>query len=174
MRHPRTPRSRRRSRSRSPAPSRRRSDDFDDAITLRKSVPVDVTGTLHGARVEPGEPGGHEQTVWYRWVPRTSADLMGRQLCSAMVDVYVGADLASLARIANLPGCTGGLHVDAGQTYWLQVSSLFSFSLWGPGDTFRILLDTWRPPPNDDFTDAVQIGELPVTVFGASGTFRGR
>jgi hypothetical protein len=81
--------------SASPPPN----DDFADAERLTGDPPIEVTGLADDATLERGEPRppGVGATVWYRWVPPDSGEVLIRKgYYEPEVAVYAGDRLGSL------------------------------------------------------------------------------
>jgi PKD repeat protein len=159
-------------------------DDFEDAIDVFQAPGV-VAGNNASAGVQPGEPYGAEQTVWYRLVAQRS-ELVRLHTCSdggapMDVDVFTGSTLNSLSPVAvaaagSAAGCglppgayyygdtpVRAFEAVAGTTYWisvdryLQISPSFELQPAGP---FELVVD---PPAND-----LRAGAEPLPLHGGS------
>ena len=157
-------------------------DDYASAVALAGDR-LSVVGTLADATRERGEPAhGVSPTatvsVWYRWTAprsgRVTIDLRPGSLddpdANALVSVYTGGSLATLARVTGSEEWWGRevaarLHFDAvgGTTYSLAVTR------W-PGSSVqdaRFRLNLSLPPGNDAFAAA-------EAIAGPNGTVAGR
>jgi Ca2+-binding RTX toxin-like protein len=142
-------------------------NDFAAASTLSGPLQT-VTGTNVGADREPGEPvdsGG--STVWWRWTA-SQRGLVTIRTCrssfDAVVDVYSGTELETLAQVAD-GGCDVTFVSTAGVTYDIAVDG-------GIGETGEIVLDFETPPPpaNDAFENATVLTGSAVSVSGSNET----
>jgi PKD repeat protein len=132
-------------------------DDFADATAIG-SLPFSDTVDTTGATYEPGEPwcntGYGGAAAWYSFTPTTTGSVSATSdTYYSQVAVYTGPSLYKLTSL----GCQGPwgsnpltIHVDAGTTYYYQVSGggQFTFSLdvaptpqpnfwWTPSDPTR-------------------------------------
>ncbi|HEY3061932.1 MAG TPA: CARDB domain-containing protein, partial [Chloroflexota bacterium] len=157
-------------------------DEFADAQSL--NLPVVLSGTLHGATVQPREPsticrGQLLRTVWYAFTPATSGLLVATTSGSAthpILALYASpTPAAPTVSTLSTIGCNDGysepnqttrleVGVYAGQMYYLQFGDEFSAT----ADAFRvdISIDATLPPP---VNDAVA-GALPLPIPGAVTT----
>jgi len=108
-------------------------DNFSDALAI-DALPFNHTVDTTGASIEAGEPssscvspGELAATAWYVFTPAEGVTVSANASApfATMVAVYTGSSLADLIEV----GCrTWGLltfHADAGNSYYLQVGSLY-------------------------------------------------
>ncbi|HEX4304565.1 MAG TPA: hypothetical protein VHZ54_00875 [Solirubrobacterales bacterium] len=153
-------------------------DDFANAEPA--VVPLSlVMAENEGATAEPGEPtaqgipGG--ASVWFDWTPEESG---GAEFTAcwgigerALVGVYTGEAVGALTpapRIFGAGGCEYGFQAIAGVTYRIQVEGGLDPATGAP-TTGVAQLDLRRFPANDDFEDAVDLGDW-TSVGSASET----
>jgi hypothetical protein len=140
-------------------------DNFADAANI-SSLPFNDSVDNTNATVEIGELNVCDAdfgSVWYSFTPST--DMTVRVgLTSDQVYGGLGIFLASGSTRSDLTllTCTFGvprnLHVEGGQTYYLQADSSQQ-----PG-VLQVSLEEITPPTNDNFADATAIGSLPFTA----------
>ena len=148
-------------------------DNFADATEIT-NLPLSQSVNLAAATVEAGEPnlcGGNpiiSNTIWYRFTPATST-IVSVDVNSPAIAIagYTGASLDSLTHV----GCASGggqftfnlpIGFQAGTTYYLQVGGISGVA----GDTtftFSEAVQTLPDPTNDNFADATEITNLPLS-----------
>ena len=149
-------------------------DDFANARTLFGRLPIVAFGTNDGAGDEPGEPE-HEgepggASVWYRWTSQRTRDVV-IDTCGSVPDtllgVYRGTALGTLTEVQGFRDeCFGKSRLRftarAGRTYRIAVDGIGQSS-----GAFRLSIRPHRPPANDEFTAAVEVGgSLPIHAAG--------
>ena len=143
-------------------------DNFFDA-TLIAALPFSDSVDNTMATTESGEPQNcsfSPRTVWYAFTPTSSglarADMAGSNLYDTNLSAYqaVGSGFAglSLLNCASYGGSSITFAVQAGTTYYLQASDMYS-----GGGSLQINLQEIPPPPNDAFANATPITALPFT-----------
>ncbi len=128
------------------------SNDFASAYAVR-GLPFTTRNSESSDR-QPGEPSSCTSsggTTWFRYTPRTDADLRatttGSDL-SAAVGVFTGTSLATLRQVACASDAAGNAATSftakRGTTYWFQVTKtlgsgavVFSLDLRGTTDLVR-------------------------------------
>lgn len=152
-------------------------DNFDSATQIA-ALPFSHTVDSADATVQDGEPqfcSFVDNSVWYAITP--SADMLLRAdasgtWSSAQVNVYrqdtTGLGGLSFLDCQNWSSEPAVFRVSAGETYYLQASSL---SYYGGGQ-LRINVQEVQPPANDDFAEATPVGSVPfaddVDLLGAT------
>lgn len=133
-------------------------DNFANASLL--DLPGSTAGTTLGATTEEGEPRpwGTGYTVWYKFVPDESGELLigAESSFTPHVTLFKGTSLTALTMLHSTeiygPAVDSSFgFVEAGQTYYLQVSS-----------------DGWSP--DGDFILNAAIGLTPDVVIAAFST----
>jgi PKD repeat protein len=148
-------------------------DDFANAAVIDPStLPFNDSVTIDEATLEPGEPLGCSagKSVWYSITPTTNAviqaDTAGSSFGDRIVNVY-RQDGPGFGGLTHL-GCAGpyyngrsavSFEVEAGKTYYLQAGGLY----WWSSGTLMLSVQSFPPPPNDDFADATAVGSLPFS-----------
>lgn len=142
-------------------------DDFDNA-TVVGSLPYSTTIDTTEATSSPDDPvcdtgGGH--TVWYRFAPgsnmRIQASTMGSDY-DTVLSIWTGTrnGLALVACRNNDAYQGESFTFDASKTtYHFMVAA----SGIGSGGSLAFGLRTFPPATNDDFANATDITDLPVT-----------
>ncbi len=144
-------------------------DNFANAAELSGAT----SGTTEDATVEPGEPDhsgtgrGAFASVWYSWTA-PDAQRVVLDACNsdhefpyqaALLGVYTGSKVNSLTLVRN-----GDCHLSFGPapgvTYKIAVDVA---SLPAP---FRLSLEQFASPPNDDFANARDLGSSPAHAQG--------
>jgi hypothetical protein len=142
-------------------------DNFANA-TVITTLPFSDTLDNTGATTEPGEPqpcNYSPQTVWYSFTPAANgvvrADMDTSSFFDRQLNLYLqlGSGFGGLSFI----GCQVGggsitFNVQAGTTYYLQASSIYS-----GGGSLHVNMQAVPPPPNDDFANAKTITALPYS-----------
>lgn len=159
-------------------------DDFADAIELQGESGV-AYGSNVGATTEAGEPDhagcGSTKTVWWTWTPGRSGTATFTTEGSnfdTVLAVYTGATLGSLVEVdsnddAEFPYEVGqnvsavSFPVLAGRTYHIAVGGYKDNE-----GAITLSWDTFNPPANDDFVDAIRLqgasGKVSGTNIGAT------
>lgn len=120
-------------------------DNYLDATWI-PAIPSGVAGTTVGATVEPDEIDRliSYNTVWYKWIPSETAGWRLRfpkAFAGVGARVFTGADSQSLRQVAGVNGgIPGSLTAQAGETYYLRVSS-------SPAGSFELIFE---PGPAHD------------------------
>lgn len=152
-------------------------DDLATATAIT-ALPFSDTVDTSAATLEAGEPqfcAFSSNTVWYSVTPTQdgvlTADTTGSPALSQVTAYSTGnGGFGGLAfqSCANFGFGRAALTVHAGQTYALQVSSLF-----GDVGAVNIHVAKVAPPANDDFANATPVGAVPFadTVDLAAATF---
>ncbi len=130
-------------------------------------------GTLAGATLEEGEPN-HGGTVagstWYKWRPRVdgpvSVDTRGSS-GDTVLDVYTGADLATLARLGSSDDAAD-LAPQSRVTFTAVAGTTYRIAVSGRGQPIDTVL-RWGPPPHG-FTDVLP-GARCETAVGWAAAF---
>ena len=129
-------------------------DDLADAMPLRGKVGLRTRGTTIDATREPGEETPGIASVWYRWIPDASEDVMV-DACRAdfdtRVEVFTGETVANLTDVASNDDRCGRqskvrFFAQAGTMYLIKVVG--NDSNQGP---FALEIRRPKPPSNDDF-----------------------
>ncbi len=129
-------------------------DDFADATPVT-DLPYSETTTTNGATRETNEPfatcgfGSTTGTLWWAFTPSETQTVSARasaQFFSTYTAVYTGTSLSNLSQIAceNFSDLTSFV-AEVGQTYFLQVGSVF-----GDSGTLQFQIDV-APPPTASF-----------------------
>jgi len=139
------------------------------AATIVPGLPFSDTVDMTTATNESDEPqfcNWSDQTVWYAFTPARDGTIAVAATASSgsftQITAYraTGSGPAGLSFLSceNTPGVKTVFAVQAGTTYYLQASMLFS-----AGGTMRVSVEDQPPPPNDDFADATSIGSVPFS-----------
>lgn len=151
-------------------------DDFSSARDLGSVLTISVSGTNLWATGEFEEPVHWRfptaSSVWFRWsAPRSG--LVSLRTCGSDFDtalaVYRGPALAALARVAaNDDSCSAQSAVRffavTGTTYFIAVAGFDDAQ-----GTIKLTLRVETPPPNDDFSNAQDLGNaLTASVSGTN------
>jgi hypothetical protein len=160
-------------------PSPPANDNFANAADLGSSTNISISGSSLDATKQVGEPnhagdsGG--ASVWYTWTA-LSAGRIKIDTCDSGFDtllaVYTGPTLALLNPVASNDQACGSkskvaFDVVPGTTYRIAVDG-FSANGAQPPDQGRIELNLQeaRPPANDNFANATDLGSVSATTFG--------
>jgi hypothetical protein len=149
-------------------------DDFANADDLGHGLTASASGSNLWATVEVGEPGRvfapAIASVWYRWTAPQSG-VVRVQTCDSNFDttlaIFRGSALGALARVAandDRCGAQSGLRffAIAGTTYSIAVDG------WSHQGSIELLLRFLVPPSNDDFGNALDLGNS--STASASGS----
>jgi hypothetical protein len=138
-------------------------DAFSSATVLSGDLPIVDAGSTYGATIEPGEFIGAAGSVWWRWTPTVTSDVMVQASGSATsVTLYTGSTVGALAYAgsANQP-----FHAVAGVTYRLRVAR----SALDPEGPLKLVIRRFNPPPNDAFAAAITLDpSLPIEISGTT------
>ncbi|MFT4049651.1 MAG: hypothetical protein QM648_07405 [Solirubrobacterales bacterium] len=161
-------------------------DDFSGATALsgnRGSLSFDLVDATNQAG-EPMPGDGGDRTVWFKYTPSadgiasfsTCRDETDLELAEPTIAVYEGSSIGSLSSLASAHhGCAGGrvntflggVEVEAGHTYWIQISVASWSEILGAPLTWDFNTSV---PANDDFADAHEIpATLPQTIAADNG-----
>lgn len=139
-------------------------DDFAD-VEILTTLPPNLSVDLSGAGVEPGEPMGcnsSERSAWYSFTP---AETIGLRIDTfnnnLFANVHVYSSNGPGFEGLSLMGCvfSGGSNAftfQAGQVYFIQI-------LGGAG-ILQVNLTQVILPPNDSFSNADTIDQLPFSA----------
>jgi hypothetical protein len=140
------------------------------AATVVPGLPFSDTVDMTDATIESDEPqfcNWSDQTVWYAFTPTHDGTLaVAASSPSAFTQITAyradgsGPGGLSILSCENTPGVKTVFAVQAGTTYYVQASTLFS-----TGGTLRLSLEDQLPPSNDHFADATAVGSVPF--FGS-------
>jgi hypothetical protein len=152
-------------------------DDFANAVDLGSGLTASASGSNLWATAEAGEPdrtsGPAMASVWYRWTASQSG-VVTVQTCRSNFDttlaVFRGPALGALGRVAASDDECGNRSAlrffgIAGTTYYIAVDGRR-----GAQRSIELKLRFLIPPPNDDFANALDLGNKPTAA--ASGTNR--
>ncbi|MFO1499595.1 MAG: M12 family metallo-peptidase [Verrucomicrobiota bacterium] len=148
-------------------------DAFADAARTT-AAPGAFSGTTVAATAEVNEPvigaRSHGHSVWYAWSPPTSGlarvSISGTDNSPAPdYAIFAGAELQTLALVADAGKARQGFQTVGGTTYWIGVD--------GDYGAFFVQLSFTGAPPNDRFDQAFPLGTssssiLSVNTQGAS------
>ena len=157
-------------------------DEFANAEALGGALPIDVSGSIVDATIEPDEPthgdAGEGSSIWYSWTP-TSTRKVAIETCASPVAtvlaIYTGESVGGLAPVYTnflKPSCHSAsatnagvvLLAHAGTTYRIAVDRLGN----EPGP-IALAIRHADSPANDDFARANELrSALPVAVSGTS------
>jgi hypothetical protein len=144
------------------------------------ALPFSDTVDARDATTEFGEPSppcgysGLQSSVWYRFVA-TSDSILVLDTSGSRYATAIAAWTNSAFGLTNV-GCSAfpprlALKVDAGRTYYLQISALSGV----PAGDLLFGVETGVAPANDDFASAMMVSSLPfehtVDTFTATSEF---
>jgi PKD repeat protein len=154
-------------------------DDFANATVVDPTHSLFTDTVVNTeATTEPGEPQScaSPRSVWYSVTPGSKetirVGLAGSSFYDTEVSVYrqSGSDLSGLIPLgcATYYGNSFSFQAQAGTTYYIQAGDIYT-----GGGTLQLQLQTFPPPPNDDFAVATAIGSLPFSdnVDATAATF---
>src|SRR5690606_30114122 len=126
---------------------------------------VSEPGDNDFATVEVDEPQAMEgsspsRSLWYSWTAPSNTIVRVNSCVEGVgtqLGVYTGNALASLVPAGQrLASCHVSLAAAAGTTYRISVGG--GFILNPRGGPFTLRIETYDPPPNDDFANALDLG----------------
>ena len=150
-------------------------DSLAQAVTVAPAaLPFANSVDITDATTEPGEPTfdctSFARTVWYAITPTHDgtlrADVAGSAFFDTALDVYeqTGAGFGGLVSRACASGTSGTTSATfdarAGHAYYLRAGNQFT-----SGGTVQLTVAEIPPPPNDAFSNAQAIADVP---FGAT------
>jgi hypothetical protein len=152
-------------------------DNIANATDLGSASDAFQNATNAGATLQGGEPtpltgiSSSINSVWFKWTAPTSGPAVFSTCSTAIsfdgvIAIYdsAGTGFESLSKVASDDdGCgtfsgmpTARGKVTGGKTYWIQVASYSSSTTHGVPGPFTLTIAL--APPNDDFADAVDLG----------------
>lgn len=147
-------------------------DNFADAERLSPRLPARVSGRNVNASRETDEAADATRSVWYRWTPAVTADVVV-ETCGSDFDTVLGVNtgtaLSTLTEVARNDDHCGlqsrvMLAALAGETYRIAVDGF-----GGETGSIRLRIRPVDPPANDDFAAAHELnGHLPIATSGSN------
>jgi hypothetical protein len=148
-------------------------DDLADAEIL-SGADTATTGSNRNATAETGEPQhgagtySARSSVWYRWTApadgTASVDLGGTDF-TPLLAIYTGSSIDSLSRVSTFGSdWRRGFEVTKGTTYLIAVDGAYEYST----GSIKLALAFRDPPPNDDFSDAIELSGATASADGTT------
>ncbi len=149
-------------------------DNFADRIVLT-GASIAAAGSSVGATRESGEPGEFDSverrrfinSVWWTWTAPTNGLLTVTSAGSdfnTMLAVYTGSTLTNLVEVAYSDASLSGR---PSRVAFHALSNIpYQIAVGGGEGGIKFNLSFSPPPPNDDFTNRIDLGSANVKTYG--------